>query len=208
MDIQMPGMSGLEATRALREREGDGPRIPVVAMTAHAMAGDRETCLEAGMDGYVSKPIDPEQMARELSRFLEAAPAEPLEPVAPSEPVAPNEPVAAAAPKDTALPVLDPGQLLDIVGDRPDVIRSVLQDFVAESKEQIDALEAAIARDDRPALRDVLHGFRGASSNVGATALEHFLRGLEAQSKPAAVAERMDGLRHELSRLDAEINAR
>jgi CheY-like chemotaxis protein len=63
MDIQMPEMDGLQATAELREREGrDGNHIPIVAMTAHAMAGDRERCLDAGMDGYIAKPIHPGEL--------------------------------------------------------------------------------------------------------------------------------------------------
>src|SRR6202011_264927 len=68
MDVQMPEMDGFEATARIRPREqGTGRHIPIVAMTAHAMKGDRERCLEAGMDGYVSKPIQ----ARELLRAIE-----------------------------------------------------------------------------------------------------------------------------------------
>jgi CheY-like chemotaxis protein len=69
MDVQMPEMDGFAATRAIREREvGAARRIPIVAMTAYAMAGDRERCLEAGMDDYVSKPINPTELFEAISR--------------------------------------------------------------------------------------------------------------------------------------------
>jgi len=71
MDIQMPGMDGLEATREIRRREsGLGKHIPIVAMTANAMAGDREACLEAGMDGYVAKPVKKESLFAEIGRLM------------------------------------------------------------------------------------------------------------------------------------------
>lgn len=87
MDVQMPQMDGWEATRIIRERErqaassGDGgcPHIPIIAMTAHALAGDRERCLEFGMDGYLAKPVDADALARVLEELglvaTEAAPA-------------------------------------------------------------------------------------------------------------------------------------
>jgi CheY-like chemotaxis protein len=76
MDIQMPEMDGLAATRAVRERElGTGRRVPIIAMTAHAMKGDRELCLEAGMDGYVSKPIRPAALWVEIERATGSLPS-------------------------------------------------------------------------------------------------------------------------------------
>jgi CheY-like chemotaxis protein len=73
MDVQMPEMGGLEATRAIRERErNSGGHIPIVAMTANAMKGDRERCLESGMDDYVSKPVLPEEMFRVMEAQLTA----------------------------------------------------------------------------------------------------------------------------------------
>ena len=75
MDVQMPVMDGFEATRAIRSGEAKVPnrRIPIIAMTAHAMKGDRERCLEAGMDDYISKPIAPQALAEALEKWLEPA---------------------------------------------------------------------------------------------------------------------------------------
>ena len=73
MDVQMPEMDGFEATAAIRahEREG-GAHVPIIAMTAHAMKGDQERCVAAGMDGYVSKPISPQRLFDEIDRVVPA----------------------------------------------------------------------------------------------------------------------------------------
>jgi CheY-like chemotaxis protein len=78
MDCQMPGMDGYEATRRIRDRERGSRRLPVVAMTAHAMVGDREKCLEAGMDDHIPKPVRMEALHRALSRWLPAGSLPPL----------------------------------------------------------------------------------------------------------------------------------
>jgi CheY-like chemotaxis protein len=73
MDVQMPDMDGFEATAAIRDREkGNGKHVPIVAMTAHAMTGDQERCLAAGMDGYVAKPISAQALATEINRVRTA----------------------------------------------------------------------------------------------------------------------------------------
>ena len=71
MDLQMPEMDGFEATTAIRTREGDGrARLPIVALTAHAMKGHREKCLAGGMDGYLTKPIRPQELDQLLETYL------------------------------------------------------------------------------------------------------------------------------------------
>jgi CheY-like chemotaxis protein len=74
MDVQMPQMDGFETTAEIREKEkGTGKRIPIVAMTAHAMTGYREKCISAGMDGYISKPIQAHALRELVAEYLSAA---------------------------------------------------------------------------------------------------------------------------------------
>jgi CheY-like chemotaxis protein len=75
MDVQMPEMDGIEATRTIRQREVDGTHVPIVALTAHAMSGDRERCLEVGMDNYMTKPVDPKQLDSILAAYAQRAAA-------------------------------------------------------------------------------------------------------------------------------------
>ncbi len=161
MDIQMPVMGGLEATVAIRERERErGGHMRIVAMTAHAMTGDRERCLAAGMDGYVSKPIQP-------AAFFATIEHDPASPAA-IEPG--HEPGA---------PVLDRAALFTRVGQDAALFREVIELFLADCPVRMAAIKLAVETRDAEAIRLSAHALKGAAGNLSATALVSAARTLE-----------------------------
>ncbi len=145
MDVQMPEMDGLEATAAIREWERNaGRHTPIVAMTAHAMAGDRERCLEGGMDGYVSKPIRPGDIEKAI---------------------------ADAVPGHTD--VIDRATLLEGLGGDEELLREMAQLFVSDSARMMKEIREAAERGDAAGLHRAAHALKGAIGNFGAkTAFE------------------------------------
>ena len=182
MDCQMPVLDGYAATREWRDREvlQQAPlRLPIVAMTANAMAGDRQRCLDAGMDDYLSKPVSREQLETCLQRWLpgrasfRARGIPDLQPDAsPSPPqVTPLPPVRTVVPTATAFPVLDHGmldELQEIAGDETARIVSL---FLEDAPRLIARLESASTIPDLDAMRDAAHTLKSSSANVGAMAL-------------------------------------
>ena len=184
MDVQMPEMDGLAATRAIRESEKNtGDHLPIFAMTAHAMKGDRERCLQAGMDGYISKPLRFSEIESTLASLG-------------TKPPAPTKP-AEAAPwnKERALQRVE--------GDR-DLLADLCRIFLEESPKLLDNLRAAIVAGDPDSLQKVAHSLKGESSYLEAAKVSEIARQLEFMGReknlsPAAVA--LQVLEHELTRL-------
>ena len=155
MDVQMPEMDGFEATRLIREREaGTGHRQPVVAMTAHAMKGDRERCLAAGMDDYVSKPVQ----RAELLRVLEWAAG--LAPVAVSAPTPPPRALALA-------PALDRASAVERLGGDEGLFAEVASLFQTDSRTLLGDIRRAVASGDAACVHRAAHGLKGAAGYVG-----------------------------------------
>lgn len=174
MDCQMPVMDGYEATMAIREleyRQGR-PRVPVIAMTANAMPGDRERCLAAGMDDYVPKPIKRDVVGEALMRWIpDRAVFNATQPVV----VAP--PAAADAPADQAVDRAPLEQLRELFHDDLPVI---IDTYFADSVQQLGAIEAAIWRKDYATLTRNAHSLKSSSMSVGARALGELAAKLEA----------------------------
>ena len=141
MDVQMPGMNGLEATAAIRKRDEGRPRTPIVAMTAHAMKSDRDRCLAAGMDGYLSKPVS----AREMIAVVESL----ARGVAVATPLA----TASVAPAQTSpqpvAPVFDPKAALSRCLDSEDMLRNMIRYFLREVDNVLSRMRTALCSNKR-----------------------------------------------------------
>ena len=191
MDLQMPEMGGLEATQAIREQEAGGTgRVPLIALTAHAMQGDRERCLDAGMDGYLSKPIDVDELIATVERFGDGVPA-----------VVPE----AAAPEAAAPTVFDERAALAYSGGDRQLLKDVIKLFRSDYPTSLRRIDRALRRRDHEALRLAAHGLKGAIATVGSSAGRQAAAELEqtARSQSFEAAEQAYArLREEIGRLE------
>jgi HPt (histidine-containing phosphotransfer) domain-containing protein len=165
-------MDGLEATQRLRERErARGGHVPVIAMTAHALKGDRERCLEAGMDGYVSKPVRPEDLYAAIAAL---APAEPGGPDLVAE-------ETTGAPQLSAMVDWD-AALSHVGGDVP-LLREMAALFLRQAPGWMDDIGRAIPRGDADAVRAAAHPLRNSLKLFGANAAAQLGQELETQAR-------------------------
>jgi signal transduction histidine kinase/CheY-like chemotaxis protein/HPt (histidine-containing phosphotransfer) domain-containing protein len=188
MDCQMPVLDGYAATRRWRSMESGQPArpLPIIAMTANAMAGDRERCLHAGMDDYLSKPVSRDQLAACLARWLPPQSARSSTPVSP--PTNPPEPeVAANASQSAALPVLDTDVLDELHEVAGTETARIIALFLEDVPGLIGQLEAAATTGDIDKLRDVAHILKSSSANVGAIALSNAARRIELAARTGSL---------------------
>ncbi len=171
MDIQMPHMDGFEATRRIRA-DARVRHLPIIAMTAHAMSGDREKCLEAGMNDYVTKPIVTEQLYAALSKWLPQSHATPLSPPPPaSAPArAPKSPAPARQHDDTLpdLPGIDVPLALKRLGGNCHFFKELLQEFFETYCDISSAIFQALDQKNYATALNLLHTFKGVSGNISA----------------------------------------
>jgi PAS domain S-box-containing protein len=171
MDCQMPVMDGLEATHAIRQREVENKlHIPIIAMTANAMQGDRERCLAAGMDDYISKPIDVESLATVLNTWM---PPEVID--SDSKKAADSKVVES---QKSQQPAIEMARLRDLFGDDDDVIAELLQVFLDSLKLMREKLMRAIV-EQKATVNALAHELKGSASNVGALRLSDYSAQLE-----------------------------
>ena len=171
MDCQMPEMDGYEATAAIRQREaaqGAERRVPVIALTAGAVEGDRDKCLAAGMDDYLSKPFSLVQLERTLRQWL------------------PHIPVVEA--RD---PHIDPKVIegmLVLGGGGRELLTRMIRIYLGDAPEHLSAIRDGMARADALGVARSAHSLKSSSANLGATALSELCQRLERHCRAGSTA--------------------
>jgi len=206
MDVQMPEMNGLEATRQIRNPQSAvrNHQIPIIAMTANAMQGDREKCLEAGMNDYVPKPISPQILAEALDKWL------PRETAATPKQAAgkPGE-AAPVSAEELEAPVFDKAGMIARMMDDEDLARTVIGGFLEDIPKQIEILKDFLEAGDVPKTERQAHSIKGASANVGGEALHEVAFEMEKAAKAGdlkSVAARLPELENQFVRLKDFMN--
>jgi len=178
MDCRMPRMDGFAATRAIRAQEEPGRRVPIIAMTASALEGERERCLESGMDDFLTKPVDSGRVERVLHQWIDGAGHVP----------APTVEQAAATPSD---PVVDEDRfdmLHEMVKDGESLFQRSSGNFLAHARDHLTSIRAAVDEADAEGLAATAHKLKGSALNLGLPRVGQAAAELEEQGR----AERLD----------------
>jgi two-component system sensor histidine kinase/response regulator len=179
MDCEMPEMDGYEAAGVIRRSEAPGRRVPIMAMTAHALAGDREKCLAAGMDDYISKPVRRDDLARALdmwalARTTGAAPADAV-----------SKPGIEAS-------LVDLQQLREAAGGDPEAVLGLVGTYLRETDDLMGRLRTAIGSGAAKEMGQIAHGCAGSSAQLGLASVVPIFRRLEEMSKQGRLTDTAD----------------
>jgi CheY-like chemotaxis protein/HPt (histidine-containing phosphotransfer) domain-containing protein len=206
MDCQMPEMDGYQATREIRRRENGERRIPIIAVTAHAMTGAEEECLAAGMDAYQSKPLDREKLAKCLATLLPEQSENDAEisAGAPQPETSGASSVAAASTTRSAdaAPV-DWDKIEQAAGGDNEFALELAGTFAQSSSQAIERIESALASNDIAGVQRAAHSIKGAAGSIGAVTSRTLAANLEdaARTNDAAKASLLfAALKNEIAR--------
>lgn len=211
MDCNMPEMDGYQATGEIRRLEGAGPRVPIIALTANALKSDRKRCLDSGMDAYLTKPVNPDELLSVLSRWLKSdaikgaavagAAAEPLPVAAAPAPAPRRTQEAERAPESE----LDEKALADLkeMGGSDDLVKEVVQSYLNEEapvclRQIQEAVLGGLCED----LRKAAHKLKGSSRAVGARAVGDVCLRLEEMGREGKAADAPEALGELVNRYD------
>ena len=194
MDVQMPQMSGLEATAAIRALEtGTGRHVPILAMTARAMKGDREECLKAGMDDYLAKPVQSWQLYQAIAALRGSPP-----------PASPQD----SAAKTTEPRLFDPQPFLHRLNGDHSLLREMIDIFESSGPELLGQLRSALDAGDAAGIRRATHTLKGSVCNFGAEDVVQILVSMETAGRAGdstGVRAAFPDLERELERLLADL---
>ena len=195
MDIQMPGKDGLEATEAIRaDEKASGKHLPIIALTAHAMKGDRERCIDAGMDAYISKPIRSKDLFDTIEALLQKREASAV----PEE----KAPIKSSA-------VFNEELLLERTEGSAEICELLVTTFLKECPTHITAMRQALQKEDSKALAAATHGLKGAIANFTSGAALEATKELEALAKRGdlrACKQALSTVTQELDRLTTALS--
>ncbi len=191
MDCQMPTMDGFQATMAIRQSEqGTNQHIPIMALTANAVSGDRERCLACGMDDYLSKPFTQEQLTTMLAEWLPSAEAPQVDV---------TEEAETATAQETIYHELDPRAIENLRALRAGLLLKVLDIWLEESPRLLSQIQQSVAEPDFPVLLRAAHSLKNSAANLGARRLAQLCLQMEQKARQENP--------HELPNLLAEIES-
>ncbi len=187
MDIQMPGIDGLNATRTIRERERQtGGHVPIVAMTAHAMRGDEERCIEAGMDGYLSKPVSGKAIAQAIQKFARI----------------PNSDAPIRQQAAAKVMTWNPALALERIEGDQDLLVELMQIFLEETPKQLTALDTAVATMNFEEIGRIAHTLKGELGYLALSEAAEKAKQLEAHAQ----SQKSKGLSNAIASLKVDLN--